>query len=73
VRGGAEFAVDFMLVGVGKQLVEQVVGAAEFEDLVDGQERGQTFLPVHGELLIQAAAHETGLLAAGPKSLAAIL
>ena len=40
VRGGAEFAVDFVLVGVGKQLVEQVVGAAEFEDLVGGQERG---------------------------------
>ncbi len=46
VRGSAEFAVDFVLVGVGKQLVEQVVGAAEFEDLVGGQERGQTFLPV---------------------------
>ena len=46
VRGGAEFAVDFVLVGVGKQLVEQVVGPAEFEDLVGGQERGQTFLPV---------------------------
>ena len=35
-----------MLVGVGKQLVEQVVGAAEFEDLVGGQEWGQAFLPV---------------------------
>ena len=46
VGGGAEFAVDFVLVGVGKQLVEQVVGAAEFEDLVGGQERGQAFLPV---------------------------
>jgi hypothetical protein len=32
VRGGAEFAVDFVLVRVGKQLVEQMVGAAEFED-----------------------------------------
>jgi hypothetical protein len=32
--------VDFVLVGVGNQLVEQVVGAAEFEDLVGGQERG---------------------------------
>ena len=40
LRGGAQFAVDFVLVGVGKQLVEQVVGAAQFEDLIGGQERG---------------------------------
>ena len=46
VRGGAQFAMDFVLVGVGQELVEQVVGPVEFEDLVGGQERGQAFLPV---------------------------
>ena len=46
VGRGAEFAVDFLLVGVGQELVEQVVGPAKFEDMVGGQERGQAFLPV---------------------------
>lgn len=32
----AEFAVDFMLVGVGHELVEQVVGPGQFEDVVGG-------------------------------------
>jgi len=46
VRRGAEFAMDLVLVGVGHQLIEQVVGAVEFADVVGGQERGQAVLPV---------------------------
>jgi len=42
----AEFAVDFVLVGVGDELVEQLVGPDQFHDLVGGQERNQAFLPV---------------------------
>jgi hypothetical protein len=41
----AEFAVDFMLVGVGHELVEEVVGPDQFEDVVGGQEGHETFLP----------------------------
>ena len=43
---GAQFAVDFVLVDVGQQWVEQEVGPGEFQDAVGGQERGQAFLPV---------------------------
>ena len=46
VGGSAQFAVDFVLVDVGQELVEQAVGAVQFEDLVGGQQRGQAFLPV---------------------------
>ena len=42
----AEFAVDFVLVGVGDELVEQLVGPDQFHDLVGGQEWDQAFLPV---------------------------
>ena len=42
----AEFAVDFVLVGVGDELVEQLVGPDQFNDLVSGQEGDQAFLPV---------------------------
>jgi len=42
----AEFAVDFVLVGVRHELVEQLVGPDQFNDLVSGQERDQSFLPV---------------------------
>ena len=45
VRGGAEFAVDFMLVGVEQELVEQVIGTFEFADVIGSQQRWQTFLP----------------------------
>lgn len=46
LRGPAEFAVDFMLVGVGDELVEQLVGSGELGDAFGGQERDQAFLPV---------------------------
>lgn len=46
VRGGAQFAMDFVLVGVAQELVEQAVGPDEFADLIGGQERGEAFLPV---------------------------
>ena len=38
--------MDFMLVDVGQELVEQAVGAFEFQDAVCRQERWQAFLPV---------------------------
>ena len=46
VRGGPEFAVDFVLVGVGQELVEQAVGAFEFEDSVGSQQGREALLPV---------------------------
>ena len=46
VRRLAEFAVDFMLVGVGDELVEQLVGAGEVADVIGGQEWDEAFLPV---------------------------
>ena len=46
VRGGGEFAVEFVLVDVGQELVEQAVGRDEFTDAVGGEERGEAFLPV---------------------------
>ena len=42
----AEFAVDFVLVGVEQEWVEELVGVGEFEDVVGGQERDEAFLPV---------------------------
>ena len=42
----AEFAVDFVLVGVGHELVEEVVGPDQFDDVVGGQEGDEAFLPV---------------------------
>ena len=39
VGSGVEFAVDFVLVGVDQELVEQPVGGLEFKDVVGGQER----------------------------------
>ena len=42
----AEFAVDFVLVGVGDELVEQMVGPDQFNDVVGGQEGNESFLPV---------------------------
>jgi hypothetical protein len=42
----AEFAMAFMLVGVGEELVEQRVGAGQFADLVGGQEGREALLPV---------------------------
>ncbi len=37
VRRGAQFAVDFVLIDMRQQLVEQVVGAAQFEDVIGRQ------------------------------------
>lgn len=42
----AEFAVDFVLVGVRHELVEQLVGPDQFHDVVGGQDGDQAFLPV---------------------------
>ena len=32
--GGAQFAVDFVLVGVREELVQEMIGSCEFEDLI---------------------------------------
>src|SRR5512135_87185 len=45
-RGLAEFAVDFMLIGMRDELVEEVVGPGQFDDRVRRQERDEAFLPV---------------------------
>ena len=42
----AQFAVDFVLIGVRDELVEEAVGADQFDDLVGDQEWDETFLPV---------------------------
>jgi len=42
----AQFAVDFVSVGVRSQLVEQVIGTVELMDLVGGQQGREAFLPV---------------------------
>jgi hypothetical protein len=41
-----QFTVDLVVVGVREELIEQVVGAGEFDDEVGRQERDQSFLPV---------------------------
>ena len=43
---GPDFAVDFMGVGMRHQLIQELVGATEFKEVIGGQEGGQTFLPV---------------------------
>ena len=45
-RGLAEFAMDFMLIGMRDELVEEVVGPDQFDDLVSRQEGDEAFLPV---------------------------
>jgi len=42
----AEFAMDFLLVGVWQELVEPLVGAGEFDKAVGSEERNEAFLPV---------------------------
>jgi hypothetical protein len=46
VRGLAQFAVEFMLVGVRQELIEQLIGAGDLDDAVGRQEWDQAFLPV---------------------------
>lgn len=46
LRCHAEFAMDFVVVGVGQEWVEELVGPGQFDDVVGGQEWDETFLPV---------------------------
>lgn len=46
VRGGAQFAVDFVLVGVRQQLVQELIGTLQFCDAVCGEQGWEAFLPV---------------------------
>ena len=43
---GADFAVDFVCVGVGEELIEQRVGGLDGEDLIGGEQGREAFLPV---------------------------
>jgi len=43
LRGGAQFAMDFVLVGMEPELVEQAVGRFQIEDVISGEQRGQAF------------------------------
>ena len=46
-RGGdPEFPVDFVLVGVDQELIQELVGPFEFEDAVGGQQGWEAFLAV---------------------------
>ena len=42
----SQFTMDFVLIGVGDELVEQMVCPGEFDDLVGDQEGDEAFLPV---------------------------
>ena len=42
----AEFAVNFVLIGVGQEWVEELVGPDQFGAVVGRQERDEAFLPV---------------------------
>ena len=46
VRSGAQFAVDFVLVGMGEELVQELVGTCKFADLIGGEDGREAFLPV---------------------------
>ena len=46
VGSGAEFAVDFVGVGVGEELLEEGVGGFEGEDWIGGEQGWKPFLPV---------------------------
>jgi len=43
---GAEFTVDFVLIDVGEELIEQTVGPLEFADVIGGEQWWEAFLPV---------------------------
>ena len=41
----AQFTVDFVLIGMGEELVEELVGAREFDNALGGQQWEKPFLP----------------------------
>jgi len=43
---GAKFAMDFVLIGVDQELVEEPIGPFEFEDVIGGEQWREAFLPV---------------------------
>ena len=45
-RGGSEFAVDFIFIGMWKQFVQQCVGRFQIHDSVSGEEGWETALEV---------------------------
>jgi len=46
VRGDTQFTVDFVLVNVWEQLIQESVGTFELDNAICGQQGRQTFLPI---------------------------
>src|ERR1035441_9131604 len=46
VRGGAQFPVDFVLVDLRQQLIQEAIGLFQFNAVIGGQEWWEAFLPV---------------------------
>ena len=46
VWGGAQFAVDFVLIDMRQELIQELVGPVEFHDAVGGEQGWKTFLPI---------------------------
>ncbi len=46
VRGGAQCAVDFVLIDMREELIQEFVGPLEFQDVIGRQQGWETFLPV---------------------------
>jgi hypothetical protein len=65
VGSGAEFAVDFVGVGVCEELIEERVGGFEGEDVVGGEQRREAFLPVVVAALDLAFGLRSGRVAQG--------
>jgi hypothetical protein len=41
----AEFAVDFVLIAVGKEVIEQTIGPLDLADAIGGEQGWEAFLP----------------------------
>ena len=46
VRGSAQLAMEFMLVGMRQELIQKAVSSIEFADAICSQQGGKAFLPV---------------------------
>ena len=44
--GGAQFTVDFVVIDMWQELIEELVGPVEFQDAVSGQQGREAVLPV---------------------------
>ncbi len=46
VRSGSQLTVDFMLVDVRQQLIQEAVGPFEFDEVIGGEQGREAFLPI---------------------------